>query len=222
MTTKERLPREVMAMRIARELKDGYYVNLGIGIPTLVSNYVPPEMTVIIHSENGILGVGPLAEQGQEDFDLINAGGQHVTLIPGGCFFHHADSFAMVRGGHIDVTVLGGLQVSERGDLANWMIPTRGVGSIGGAADLVYGAKKLIVVMEHTAKDGQPKLVTTCSFPLTGRECVKMVVTDVAVIDVTKEGLVLREVAPGWTPGEVQAITEPKLIVPRGVKEIEL
>ena len=209
-------------MRIARELKDGYYVNLGIGIPTLVSNYVPPEMTVIIHSENGILGVGPLAEQGQEDFELINAGGQQVTLIPGGCFFHHADSFAMVRGGHIDVTVLGGLQVSEKGDLANWMIPTRGVGSIGGAADLVYGARKLIVVMEHTSKDGKPKLVKTCSFPLTGKQCVKMVVTDVAVIDVAKEGLVLREVAPGWTPDEVQAITEPKLIVPRGVKEMEL
>ena len=209
-------------MRIARELKDGYYVNLGIGIPTLVSNYVPLEMTVIIHSENGILGVGPLAEQGQEDFELINAGGQQVTLIPGGCFFHHADSFAMVRGGHIDVTVLGGLQVSEKGDLANWMIPTRGVGSIGGAADLVYGAKKLIVVMEHTSKDGKPKLVRTCSFPLTGKQCVKMVVTDVAVIDVAKEGLVLREVAPGWTPDEVQAITEPKLIVPRGVKEMEL
>ena len=209
-------------MRIARELKDGYYVNLGIGIPTLVSNYVPLEMTVIIHSENGILGVGPLAEQGQEDFELINAGGQQVTLIPGGCFFHHADSFAMVRGGHIDVTVLGGLQVSEKGDLANWMIPTRGVGSIGGAADLVYGARKLIVVMEHTSKDGKPKLVKTCSFPLTGKQCVKMVVTDVAVIDVAKEGLVLREVAPGWTPDEVQAITEPKLIVPRGVKEIEL
>jgi len=222
MTTKERLPREVMAMRIARELKDGYYVNLGIGIPTLVSNYVPLEMTVIIHSENGILGVGPLAEQGQEDFELINAGGQQVTLIPGGCFFHHADSFAMVRGGHIDVTVLGGLQVSEKGDLANWMIPTRGVGSIGGAADLVYGARKLIVVMEHTSKDGKPKLVKTCSFPLTGKQCVKMVVTDVAVIDVAKEGLVLREVAPGWTPDEVQAITEPKLIVPRGVKEMEL
>ena len=209
-------------MRIARELKDGYYVNLGIGIPTLVSNYIPPDMTVIIHSENGILGVGPLAEQGQEDFELINAGGQQVTLIPGGCFFHHADSFAMVRGGHIDVTVLGGLQVSEKGDLANWMIPTRGVGSIGGAADLVYGAKKLIVVMEHTSKDGKPKLVRTCSFPLTGKQCVKMVVTDVAVIDVAKEGLVLREVAPGWTPDEVQAITEPKLIVPRGVKEMEL
>ncbi len=209
-------------MRIARELKDGYYVNLGIGIPTLVSNYVPLEMTVIIHSENGILGVGPLAEQGQEDFELINAGGQQVTLIPGGCFFHHADSFAMVRGGHIDVTVLGGLQVSEKGDLANWMIPTRGVGSIGGAADLVYGARKLIVVMEHTSKDGKPKLVKTCSFPLTGKQCVKMVVTDVAVIDVAKEGLVLREVAPGWTPDEVQAITEPKLIVPRGVKEMEL
>jgi 3-oxoacid CoA-transferase subunit B len=223
---KERLSREAIAMRIAKELFDGAVVNLGIGIPTLVSSFVPEGMTVIYHTENGALGFGPVvtAEEMREraDIDLVNASGQYVTPLPGMCFFHHADSFAMIRGGHIDITVLGVLEVSEKGDLANWMFPGRGVGNIGGGMDLAFNAKKVIVATEHTTKDGKPKIVKTCSVPLTAPECVDLIVTDVAVIEVKDNGLLLKELAPGWSVDEVQALTEPALTVPPDLKEIEL
>jgi len=219
---KQRLDRETMAMRVAREFQDGDVVNLGIGIPTLASNFIPEGRQVIFHTENGALGFGPIAPEGKEDIDLINAGGQFITRLPGMCFFHHADSFAMIRGGHIDITVLGGFQVSERGDLANWLSPERGVGNIGGAMDLAVGSKRVIVAMEHTMKNGQPKIVRECSYSLTGKECVDLIVTDVAVIEVTPHGLLLREVAPGWSAEEVQALTEPQLLVAEDLREIEL
>ncbi len=209
-------------MRIARELGDGFYVNLGIGLPTLVANFLPPDRTVFLQSENGVLGVGPAPADGEADPDLVNAGGLPITLLPGGCFFSSHDSFAMIRGGHIDLAVLGAFQVSEQGDLANWMLPERGVGSIGGAADLVCGAKRVIVAMEHTSRDGRPRIVRQCSYPLTGRGVVDTIVTDVAVIAVTPEGLLLRELAPGWTPAAVQAITEPRLRLAPDLKEMEL
>lgn len=219
---KQRLDRETVAMRVAREFQDGDVVNLGIGIPTLASNFIPEGRQVIFHTENGALGFGPIAPEGEEEIDLINAGGQFVTSLPGMCFFHHADSFAMIRGGHIDITVLGGLQVSEKGDLANWMSPERGVGNIGGSMDLAVGARRVIVAMEHTTTDGQPKIVRECSYPLTARGCVDLIVSDVAVIEVTPHGLVLREVAPGWSAEEVQALTEPQLLVAEDLEEIEL
>jgi 3-oxoacid CoA-transferase subunit B len=223
---KERLSREAIAMRIAKELFDGAVVNLGIGIPTLVSSFVPEGMTVIYHTENGALGFGPVvtAEEMKEkaDIDLVNASGQYVTPLPGMCFFHHADSFAMIRGGHIDITVLGVLEVSEKGDLANWMFPGRGVGNIGGGMDLAFNAKKVIVATEHTTKDEKPKIVKTCSVPLTAPECVDLIVTDVAVIEVKDKGLLLKELAPGWSVDEVQALTEPVLMVSPDLKEIEL
>ena len=224
--TKERLSREVIAMRIARELFDGAVMNLGIGIPTLVSSFVPEGMTVILHTENGALGFGPVvtAEEMEEkaDIDLVNAGGQYVKPLPGMCFFHQAASFDMIRGGHIDITVLGVLEVSEKGDLANWMFPGRGVGNIGGGMDLAFNAKKVIGATEHTTKDGKPKIVRRCSIPLTAPECVDLIVTDVAVIEVTKSGLLLKEVAPGWTAEDVQEITEPTLAIAPDLKEFEL
>ena len=219
---KERLDREVIAIRVAKELPDGAYVNLGIGIPTLVSNYVSEGRTVIYHSENGVLNCGPLADEGEEDIDLINAGGQFLKMVPGMSFFNSADAFAMIRGGHIDVTVLGALQVSERGDLANWMLPERGVGNIGGAMDLAMGARRIIVAMEHTDRNNRPKIVKECSYPTTARECVSLIVTDIAVIQVTGEGLLLKEVAPGWSAEDVQQLTEAPLAVPPDLKEIEL
>lgn len=223
---KERLSREAIAMRVARELFNGAVVNLGIGIPTLVSSFVPEGMTVIYHTENGMLGFGPVVmadDFGEKaDIDLVNAGGQYVTPLPGMCFFHHADSFTMIRGGHVDITVLGILEVSEKGDLANWMFPGRGVGNIGGGMDLAFNAKKVIGATEHTTKDGKLKIVRQCSVPLTAPECMDLIVTDVAVIEVTPKGLLLKEVAPEWTAEEVQAITEPKLIVSPDLKEIEL
>jgi len=207
---KERLSREAMAMRIARELFDGAVVNLGIGIPTLVSSFVPEGITVIYHTEN------------KADIDLVNASGQYITPLPGMCFFHHADSFAMIRGGHIDITVLGVLEVSEKGDLANWMFPGRGVGNIGGGMDLAFNAKKVIAATEHTTKDGKPKIVKECSVPLTAPQCVNLVVTDIAVIEVTSDGLLLKELAPGWTAEEVQELTEPRLLIAQDLREIEL
>jgi 3-oxoacid CoA-transferase subunit B len=223
---KERLSREVIAMRIARELFDGAVVNLGIGIPTLVSSFVTEGMTVIYHTENGALGFGPVvtAEEVEDkaDIDLVNASGQYVTPLPGMCFFHHADSFAMIRGGHIDITVLGVLEVSEKGDLANWMFPGRGVGNIGGGMDLAFNARRVIVATEHTTKDGKPKIVRECSVPMTAPECVDLIVTDLAVIEVTGKGLLLKELAPGWTVEEVQALTEPKLGLAPDLKEIKL
>jgi len=219
---KHRLDRQTVAMRVAKEFQDGDVVNLGIGIPTLASNFIPEGRQIIFHTENGALGFGPIAPEGEEDIDLINAGGQFVTRLPGICFFHHADSFAMIRGGHIDITVLGGLQVSEKGDLANWMSPERGVGNIGGAMDLAVGAKKVIVAMDHTTRDGQPKIVKECTYPLTAKGCVDLIVTDLAVIEVTPHGLGLREVAPGWSVEEVQALTEPHLLVAEALRVIEL
>ena len=219
---KERLEREVIAMRVAKELENGSYVNLGIGIPTLVSNFLPPDLTVFYHSESGVLNCGPLADEGEEDIDLINAGGQFLKPVPGMSFFSSAHAFAMIRGGHVDATVLGALQVSETGDLANWMLPARGVGNIGGAMDLCAGAKRVIVAMEHTDSQGQPKVVEKCTYPLTGKECVSLVVTDVAVMAVTPEGLLLREMAPGWTAEDVQEITAARLTLAHDLKEIEL
>ena len=219
---KERLDREVIAMRVAKELPDGAYVNLGIGIPTLVSSFVPEGNVVFYHSESGILNCGPLAEEGQEDIDLINAGGQFLSPVPGMAFFSSADAFAMIRGGHVDITVLGSHQVSAKGDLANWMLPQRGVGNVGGAMDLAVGAKEVIVAMEHTDRDNRPKIVAECSFPITGKSCVSLIVTDLAVIRCTAEGLVLEEVAPGWTPEEVQELTEAQLAVAPDLKEYQL
>ena len=219
---KQPLEREIMAMRAAREFQDGYVVNLGIGIPTLASSFIPEGRGVVFHSEGGVLGYGPVVDDTEGDEDLINAGGQFVSSTLGMSFFNSAEAFAMIRGGHIDLTVMGALQVSEKGDLANWMLPERGIGNVGGAMDLAAGADKVIAVMEHTTKDGQPKVVRRCSYPLTGPECVDLVVTDLAVIEVTPQGLVLREVAPGYSAEEVQAVTEPKLIVSPDLKEVEL
>ena len=220
--TRPRLDREVIAMRVANELADGDYVNLGIGIPTLVSQFVPQGRTVIYHSESGVLNYGPLAAEGEADVDLINAGGQFLLPVPGMAFFNAAEAFAMIRGGYIDISVLGAFQVSERGDLANWMLPTRSVGNIGGAMDLAAGAKRMIVAMEHTDAHSRPKVVRRCSFPLTGRGCVSLIVTDAAVIEVTPSGLLLKEVAPGWTADDVQEITEPTLRIDAGLREIAL
>ncbi len=218
----DRLPREVIAMRVARELRDGDVVNLGLGIPTLCSQFVPEGRSVSYHSESGVLNYGPMAEPGEEDIDLINAGGQFLAPVPGMAFFNSADAFAMIRGGHVDVTVLGALQVSEKGDLANWMLPERGIGNVGGAMDLAAGARRTIVAMEHTDRSGASKVVRECSYPLTGKACVSLVVTDIAVLEVTPEGLVLAEVAPGWSPEEVQGETDAPLITSPGLKEIEL
>ena len=218
----ERLDRAIIAMRVARELPPGATVNLGIGIPTLVSMFVAEDSVVFYHSESGVLNCGPLAEEGNEDIDLINAGGQFLEQVPGMAYFSSADAFAMIRGGHVDVTILGAHQVSATGDLANWMLPDRGVGNIGGAMDLAAGAEKVIVAMEHNDRNGNPKVVEDCSFPLTGKGCVSLVVTDVAVMEPTAEGMVLREVAPGWTPEDVQAVTGATLIVPDTVGEYEV
>ncbi|MCS7206504.1 MAG: 3-oxoacid CoA-transferase subunit B [Dehalococcoidia bacterium] len=223
MGTKQRLDRDGIAMRVAKELPDGAVVNLGIGIPTLVSQYVPEGREILYQSESGVLGYGPLADPGEEDIDLINAGGQFLKRVPGMAFFHSADAFAMMRGGHIDITVLGALQVSQRGDLANWFYPARGIGNVGGAMDLAVGAKKVIVAMEHTDKQGRPKILRECTYPITAKECVSLIVTDLAVIEVIRgTGLLLKEIAPGWTPQEVQALTDAPLHLAPDLKEIEL
>ncbi|MBI4311126.1 MAG: 3-oxoacid CoA-transferase subunit B [Chloroflexi bacterium] len=218
----ERLSREAVAMRVARELPQDGYVNLGIGLPTLVSQFISEGSGLVFHSENGVLGYGPLAEADEGDPTLINAGGQFLLPVPGMAFFDSAQAFGMIRGGHIDVSVLGAFQVSEQGDLANWMLPARGAGNIGGAMDLVAGARRVIVAMEHTDGRGNPKIVRACSFPLTGRRCVSLIVTDVAVVEVTSAGLKLREVAPGWTPEAVQEVTEPRLLIAPDLREITL
>jgi 3-oxoacid CoA-transferase B subunit len=219
--SKPRLTREQIAQRTALELPDGAYVNLGWGIPNLIADYLPKGITIYFHSENGILGMGRRARSGEEDYDLVDAMKVPVTLIPGASFFHQADAHLMTRGGHLDVAVLGGFQVSEKGDLANWKIPgAKGSGGIGGAMDIAAGAKKLIVCMEHTTKDGAPKIVKQCTYPLTGLACVDTIVTDLAVIDVRREGLLLREVAPGWTAEEVQKLTGAPLIAKGRVSEI--
>jgi len=219
--TKPRLTREQIAQRAALQLPDGAFVNLGWGIPNLIADYLPKEITVYFHSENGILGMGRRAKPGEEDFDQVDAMKVPVTLIPGASFFHQADAHLMSRGGHLDVAVLGGFQVSEKGDLANWKIPgAKGSGGIGGAMDIAAGAKVLIVCMEHTTRDGAPKIVQHCTYPLTGLSYVDTIVTDLAVIDVKLDGLSLREVAPGWSPEEVQALTGAHLIVRRQIPEM--
>jgi 3-oxoacid CoA-transferase subunit B len=219
--TKPRLPHDLMALRVVREFRSGMVVNLGIGLPTLVSDHVPTNGAVMLHSENGMIGYGPFPTDDKEgNPNIVNAGGQMVTLIPGASFVHHADSFAIIRGGYIDVAVLGALQVSEKGDLANYLMPGRALGSPGGAVDLAAQARRVIVLMEHTTREGQPKIVRDCTIPLTGRTCVSLVITDVGVFEVDEERVWLREIAPGWTVEEIQSITDVPLLISLDLKEM--
>ena len=219
---KARLDEQTIALRAAKEFEDGMVINLGYGMPALCANFIPEGRTVFFQSENGVLGYGQLGTDEEKDYELINASDQPVTPLPGMCFFDSAISFDMIRGGHIDLVILGAYQVSEKGDLANWGRPGRPATGMGGGMDLATGCKELVVMMLHTTKEGGPRIVRQCTFPLTAKNCVNKIFTDLAVIDVTKQGLILREVAPGWSAEEIQALTEAKLIVAKDLKEIEL
>jgi 3-oxoacid CoA-transferase subunit B len=219
---KMRLDEQTIALRAAKEFQDGMVINLGYGMPAACANFIPEGRTIFFQSENGVLGFGALGTDEEKDYELINASDQPVTPLPGMCFFDSAASFDMIRGGHIDMVILGAYQVSEKGDLANWGRPGRPATGMGGGMDLASGSKNLMVMMLHTTKEGGARIVRQCTFPLTAKNCVTKIFTDIAVIDVTKQGLVLREVAPDWTAEEVQALTEPKLILAKDLKEIEL
>lgn len=219
---KARLDRQAIALRVAKEFEDGAVVNLGGGIPALAANFVPEGRSVTFHAENGVLGFGGIPPEEEQSPYFLGANGVPFSPLPGMSFFSHADSFAMIRGGHIDLTVLGALQVSEKGDLANWTFPERGIGNIGGAMDLAAGCNRIIVAMEHVTPKGQMKILKECRYPLTASRCVNLIVTDIAVIEITPAGLLLKETAPGWTAAEIQECTEPKMMIAPDLKEIEL